>query len=96
MAAANYPDTPKTGDAISGLDAPEPTGTKVFQAGTRLDAYGNALTAGGRVLCVCALGDSVADAQRRAYDALAKISWDGEFHRNDIGWRAIVRERAAD
>jgi hypothetical protein len=45
------------------------------------------------VLCVCALGDSVADAQRSAYDAVAGISWHGEFHRHDIGWRAIARER---
>ncbi len=128
MAAANYPDTPRTGDVISGLqslslrergwgegqarielpspqnpssDAPRhllPRGegnrTKVFQAGTKLDAHGNVVTAGGRVLCVCALGDSVAEAQRGAYEAVAKISWDGEFHRNDIGWRAIARERA--
>ncbi|MNW00909.1 Phosphoribosylamine--glycine ligase [compost metagenome] len=53
------------------------------------------LTAGGRVLCVCALGDDVAQAQREAYAALAKIGWDGEFHRNDIGWRAIEREQQA-
>jgi phosphoribosylamine--glycine ligase len=47
------------------------------------------------VLCVCALGDNVAAAQHDAYDAVAKISWDGEFHRTDIGWRAIERERGA-
>ena len=93
MAAANYPDAPKTGDVISGLNAPLPMGTKVFHAGTRLDADGNTVTAGGRVLCVCALGDDVADAQREAYDAVERISWDGEFHRSDIGWRAIARER---
>jgi phosphoribosylamine--glycine ligase len=45
------------------------------------------------VLCVCALGDSVADAQRTAYAEVAGISWAGEFHRHDIGWRAIARER---
>ena len=92
MAAANYPDTPRTGDVIVGLDAALPEGTKVFQAGTKLDGNGDIVTSGGRVLCVCALGDSVADAQRSAYDAVAKIAWDGEFHRRDIGWRAIVRE----
>ncbi|NLC60587.1 MAG: phosphoribosylamine--glycine ligase, partial [Gammaproteobacteria bacterium] len=48
-----------------------------------------------RVLCVCALGDTVADAQARAYSAVAGISWHGAFHRHDIGWRAIERERAA-
>jgi phosphoribosylamine--glycine ligase len=69
--------------------------TKVFHAGTRLD-NGNVVTAGGRVLCVCALGDSVADAQRKAYAELAGISWKGEFHRHDIGWRAIERERMAE
>jgi phosphoribosylamine--glycine ligase len=93
MAAANYPDKPQTGDAIHGLDALQPAGTKVFHAGTRLDADGDVVTSGGRVLCVCALGDSVADAHREAYRALAKISWDGEYHRRDIGWRAIERER---
>ena len=55
---------------------------------------GHAVTAGGRVLCVCALGDSVAGAQQRAYAAVAGISWPGEFHRHDIGWRAIERERS--
>jgi phosphoribosylamine--glycine ligase len=92
MAAANYPETPKTGDAIAGLDTSQTIGTKVFHAGTRLDEAGRVLTAGGRVLCVCALGDTVAEAQRDAYAAVASISWDGEFHRSDIGWRAIARE----
>ena len=93
MAAANYPDTPRTGDVIHGLDATQPPGTKVFHAGTKLDANGAVVTAGGRVLCACALGASVADAQRCAYEAVATISWNGEFHRSDIGWRAIVREQ---
>ena len=53
------------------------------------------LTSGGRVLCACALGDSVADAQRIAYEAVKTISWEGEFHRSDIGWRAIEREKQA-
>jgi phosphoribosylamine---glycine ligase len=92
MAAAHYPDTPKIGDAIHGLDAVLPAHSKVFHAGTKLDPEGRVVTAGGRVLCVCALGDTVADAQREAYAALSDISWDGEFHRNDIGWRAIARE----
>ncbi len=92
MAAANYPETPKTGDPISGLDTPLPMGTKVFHAGTRLDDTDRVVTAGGRVLCVCALGDTVAEAQREAYAAITNITWDGEFHRNDIGWRAIARE----
>jgi phosphoribosylamine--glycine ligase len=93
MAAENYPGTPRTGDVIGSWDVPAVPGTKVFHAGTALDADGHAITAGGRVLCVCALGDTVADAQKRAYAAVAGISWHGEFHRHDIGWRAIERER---
>jgi phosphoribosylamine--glycine ligase len=92
MAAENYPASPRSGDAISGLDATALPDTKVFHAGTRLDGE-RVLTAGGRVLCACALGDSVADAQRKAYAAAAPISWAGEFHRGDIGWRAIAREQ---
>jgi phosphoribosylamine--glycine ligase len=92
MAAANYPDTPRIGDAIRGLDTAPPADCKIFHAGTR-QADGQVLTAGGRVLCACALGDSVQDAQQRAYAAAAQVSWDGEFHRSDIGWRAIAREQ---
>ncbi len=90
MAAENYPGTPRTGDVISSWDVPEPDDTKVFHAGTRL-VDDQVVTAGGRVLCVCALGKDVAEAQRRAYEAVAGISWHGEFHRHDIGWRAIER-----
>jgi phosphoribosylamine--glycine ligase len=92
MAAENYPGTPRNGDEISGLDAPALPDSKVFHAGTKLEGD-RVLTAGGRVLCACALGDSVADAQRNAYAAVAHIHWRGEFHRSDIGWRAIARER---
>jgi phosphoribosylamine--glycine ligase len=92
MAAEGYPGTPRSGDVISGWDVPDVADTKVFHAGTKLEGE-HVVTAGGRVLCVCALGDSVADAQQRAYAELAGISWHGEFHRHDIGWRAIERER---
>ncbi|WP_409475895.1 phosphoribosylamine--glycine ligase [Stenotrophomonas sp. Y-13] len=92
MAAKPYPDTPITGDVISGLDD-VPASAKVFHAGTALDADGNVVSAGGRVLCVAALGDSVGDAQAHAYAGVAKIHWANEFHRNDIGWRAIAREQ---
>ena len=95
MAASPYPEAPRTGDAIHGLDESVPADAKVFHAGTRLDEDGAVLTAGGRVLCACALGASVADAQRRAYAVVQAIGWDGEFHRSDIGWRAIARESAA-
>ena len=92
MAAAGYPGTPRTGDVINSLDVPDVDGTKVFHAGTRLEGE-HMVTAGGRVLCVCALGDTIAEAQHRAYEEVAGISWHGEFHRHDIGWRAIERER---
>jgi phosphoribosylamine--glycine ligase len=92
MAAEHYPASPRLGDPISGWDVPDVDDTKVFHAGTKL-VDGSVVTAGGRVLCVCALGDSVADAQRKAYAEVAGLSWHGEFHRHDIGWRAIERER---
>ena len=92
MAAAHYPETPQTGDVIRGLHVPQAVGTKVFHAGTQLDDDGNVVTSGGRVLCVCALGVTVAAAQHAAYAAMTNIGWDGEFHRHDIGWRAIARE----
>ena len=92
MAAENYPGTPRTGDPIGHWDVPDPEGSKVFHAGTAL-VDGQVVTSGGRVLCVCALGDTVADAQHKAYETVAGVSWHGEFHRHDIGWRAIERER---
>lgn len=91
MAAQNYPNTPRTGDVIHGLDAALPADSKVFHAGTGFDGEGNVVTSGGRVLCACALGNNVAEAQRAAYAAAEKISWEGEFHRSDIGWRAVGR-----
>ncbi len=92
MASKPYPDTPVSGDVISGLDA-VPASAKVFHAGTALDAAGSVVSAGGRVLCVTALGASVSEAQRTAYAGVEAISWTHEFHRSDIGWRAIAREQ---
>ena len=92
MAARPYPEAPVTGEVISGLDAVPPT-AKVFHAGTALDAAGQVLSAGGRVLCVAALGESVSAAQANAYAGVKAIAWASEFHRSDIGWRAIERER---
>ena len=89
MAAAGYPAAPRAGDAIDGLPA-EAADALVFHAGTR-EADGRLVTAGGRVLCVTALGDSVALAQRRAYQVLAGIRFDGMQYRRDIGHRAIGR-----
>ncbi len=95
MAAEGYPGTPRLGDTINSFDVPDLEDTRVFHAGTRIEGE-HAVTSGGRVLCVCALGDTVADAQRRAYAEVAGIGWSGEFHRHDIGWRAIERERLLD
>ena len=92
MAAQNYPDTPRLGDTINSWDVPDVPETKVFHAGTRVEGD-HVVTSGGRVLCVCALGEDIADAQRRAYEEVSGISWPGEFHRHDIGWRAIARKQ---
>ena len=92
LAAANYPETPKKGDAILGLPEGNSFGedAHVFHAGTA-DKDGRVVTAGGRVLCVTALGENVKIAQKRAYEAAAAISWDGMQYRKDIGYRAISR-----
>jgi phosphoribosylamine--glycine ligase len=92
MAAEGYPATPRLGDVIDGLERAAPADAKVFHAGTKLMDDGVVVTAGGRVLTVCALGADVGAAQRRAYEAIGGIGWRGEFHRHDIGWRAIGRE----
>lgn len=91
MAAGGYPDSYAKGDAISFPDS-YPANTKVFQAGTQLKD-GQVVTAGGRVLCVTALGDTVTEAQRKAYEVVNQISWKGAFFRDDIGYRAIAREQ---
>lgn len=92
MASRPYPDVPVTGEVISGLDA-VPSIAKVFHAGTALDPEGKVLTSGGRVLCVAALGDSVSEAQRNALTGVEAIHWNSAFHRSDIGWRAMAREK---
>ncbi|MEM9529615.1 MAG: phosphoribosylamine--glycine ligase [Pseudomonadota bacterium] len=90
LAAEGYPGAYDKGKVISGLD--QITGeAKVFHAGTR-EGDGQVLTAGGRVLCVCALADSVAAAQAAAYENVEKIHWDGLHYRTDIGHRAIGRQ----
>ncbi len=90
LAAGGYPFDYKKGDVISGI--PEATAdTKTFHAGTRMQD-GNITTHGGRVLCACALGDSVEDAQIKAYETVGSINWDNVYFRTDIGHRAISRE----
>ena len=93
MAAGGYPGSYRTGDEIHGLPLEEAADGKVFQAGTTLSDDDRVLTSGGRVLCVTALGDTVADAQQRAYALMKDIHWEGSFSRSDIGYRAIARER---
>ncbi|MEM7291898.1 MAG: phosphoribosylamine--glycine ligase [Pseudomonadota bacterium] len=92
MAAGGYPDNYAKGKTITGLGCSEPADAKVFHAGTALDAAGNTVTSGGRVLCVVGLGNSVREAQQRAYDGVDAISWDDAYWRRDIGHRAIARE----
>lgn len=91
MASGGYPGSYSKGDVISGLDGDSET-CKVFHAGTKLDGN-NIVTAGGRVLCVAALGNSVTEAQQSAYARVKQIDWDGAFYRNDIGYRAVAREQ---
>ncbi|WP_447031072.1 phosphoribosylamine--glycine ligase [Vibrio parahaemolyticus] len=92
LAAGGYPAAYNKGDVISGLPQVEIEGEKVFHAGTD-NQDGDIVTNGGRVLCATALGNSVSEAQQRAYELAKQISWDGMFHRNDIGYRAIAREQ---
>ena len=94
MAAGGYPGLYEQGRRIHGLDSDFPEHVKVFHAGTRLDDHA-VVTAGGRVLCVCALGGDVTAAQRDAYAACSRIHWEGAWRRGDIGYRAIRRERSA-
>ena len=90
MAAKGYPEDYAKGDPITGLPDQESADVKVFHAGTSMNQE-VPITSGGRVLCVCALGEDVAEAQKKAYDQVAKIHWPGAFYRKDIGHRAISR-----
>ncbi len=92
MAAGGYPGSYSKGQVISGLDAANQGGTRVFHAGTKL-LNGQVVAAGGRVLCVCAMADSVSEAANAAYAGCDKIHWEGAFVRRDIGYRAIQREQ---
>ncbi|MEY4474747.1 MAG: phosphoribosylamine--glycine ligase [Pseudomonadota bacterium] len=91
LAAGGYPADYRQGDVIRGLPQQEVVDGKVFYAGTRLDSNNNVVTSGGRVLCVTALGATVAQAQKSAYRLAEHIQWEGVFCRKDIGYRAIAR-----
>ena len=92
LAAKGYPDAYPKGDVIS---LPEELGqtSKIFHAGTSLNDEGMVTTNGGRVLCAVALGDTVGEAQHKAYELADQITWEGKFCRRDIGYRAIAREQ---
>jgi len=86
LAAAGYPNSYPKGDAIT---LPENSANaKVFHAGTKIE-NDKLVTAGGRVLCACALGDDIAMAQQNAYQLVEQINWDGMYYRKDIGHRAL-------
>ena len=92
LAAGGYPGDYAKGAPIRGLEAAAQLDGKVFHAGTALKD-GAVTTAGGRVLCATALGETVSAAQQNAYALAARIEWDGHFYRHDIGYRAIAREQ---
>ena len=87
LAAAGYPDSPRKGDAVEGVEAANKIG-KVFHAGTAV-SDGHTVTNGGRVLCVVGLGDNVKEAKAKAYEAVAEIHFEGMQYRKDIADKAI-------
>ncbi len=93
LASKGYPETSSNGDVISGLDTLM-TDAKVFHAGTKANENGEIVTAGGRVLCVTALGNTIGEAQAKALELCEKVTFDGVQYRKDIGYRAIARENA--
>ncbi len=88
IAAGGYPDTYQKGDIISGLSNTNQADKKIFHAGTQQQGD-NIVTSGGRVLCACALGETIQEAQTNAYDLVDTIQWDNMFYRTDIGFKAL-------
>jgi phosphoribosylamine---glycine ligase len=93
VAAGGYPQGYEKGHPIHGLETDFPEDVKVFHAGTSLNDDDQIVTSGGRVLCLTALGDTVAAAQSRAYQWLARVGFEDAFYRTDIGYRAIDRDQ---
>ncbi len=93
LAAGGYPNDFAKGDVISGLPAVAAADAKVFHAGSKLNAEGQVVTNGGRVLCAVGLGDTVTIAQQKAYELTRQIQWNKVYFRNDIAYRAIAREQ---
>ena len=83
MVSGGYPEAYEKGNVISGID--EVNEGIVFHAGTKTDENGKTLTSGGRVLAITGMGDTVANALENSYNGIAKISWQDEYHRRDIG-----------
>lgn len=96
LAAANYPETPRTGDVIT-LPRDADDAVTIFHAGTARDATGRLVTAGGRVLTVSAVAPTIAEAQQASLNAASQVQFEGKQFRSDIGWREIRRraERSA-
>lgn len=93
MASEGYPGSYEKGNPIGGFQhAEELEGLKVFHAGTRTTSEGGVVSDGGRVLGVTAVGDSIVEARRVAYEGVGRIEWDNSMYRTDIGWRAVERE----
>ena len=93
MAAGGYPDSYDKGDVIEGLEQADSDTVKVFHAGTA-EKDGQVVTSGGRVLCVTGVGNTVSEAQANAYAGVKQITWRGAYHRTDIGYRAVAREKS--
>ena len=93
LASKGYPETSSNDDVISGLDTVM-TDAKIFHAGTKALENGDIVTAGGRVLCVTAIGNTIGEAQAKALELCEKVTFDGAQYRKDIGYRAIARENA--
>ncbi|MEE9351930.1 MAG: phosphoribosylamine--glycine ligase [Thiotrichaceae bacterium] len=93
LAAGGYPESYGKGDVITGLESANQEDAKVFHAGTAKQGD-DVVTSGGRVLCAVALGNSVTEAQKKAYELTHSISWDKVYYRDDIGYRAVEREKS--
>lgn len=94
LAAAGYPDAPRAGSRIAGLEAASAvSGVRIYHAGTRQNGS-DLVSAGGRVLVVVGSGATATEARRQAYAAVALVDWPGGFYRRDIGWRAVAREQS--
>ncbi|MBP6344397.1 MAG: phosphoribosylamine--glycine ligase [Neisseriaceae bacterium] len=88
LAAQGYPEAPRKGDTISGIESANELG-KVFHAGTQFNADGDLISSGGRVLCAVGLGENIAKAQEQAYRVVNELHFDGAHYRHDIGAKAL-------